>query len=179
MRKLGFYIVLMLFVNGLYSQSGSQALYDLFPALPTSMTNQELTSIIKPERKIEEKFCTNLTSAYTVGGGQEYFVIGKYEVGKIIHLMYGVVSYIDKTSNDYSMNIACSSFNSKNGEMVTAGLQNYLGMVGNDALKRESNYLISGEVITFVMISTDNSNKVEKETTKYKFGKYLEFISRE
>lgn len=163
----------------LTAQTGSQALYDLFPTLPTSMTNQELTSIIKADRKLDEKSCMSLSSGYTMGGGQEYYVIGKYEVGKTVHLMYGVVNYYDKNNNDYAMNVACSSFNSKNGEMVQGGLQNYLCMTGQDALKRESNYLISGDVITFVMISTDKSNKVEKETTKYKFGKFLEFISRE
>ncbi len=176
-------ITLLFFAVSMYivstAQTGSQALYDLFPALPTSMTNQELNSIIRPDRKLEVQSCVNLSSGYVMDGGQEYYVIGKYEVGKTIHLMYGVVNYYDKANNDYSMNVACSSFNSKNGEMVQGGLQNYLCMTGQDALKRESNYLISGDVITFVMMSTDKSNNVEKETTKYKFSKFLEFISRE
>lgn len=163
------------------AQTASPELFDRFKGvdLPSSMSNTDLSNIITPGRKVEEKLCSQLTGAYTAGGNQEIYVIGRYESGKTVHLMYGFVSYYDKANNDYAMNVACSSYNGKTGEMVQAGLQNYLCMVGQDALRRESSYSISGDVITFVMKSTDKENKSEMETTKYKFGKFLEFISRE
>ena len=178
MKKYMFILLVMTVVNGLNAQVGSQELYDKFPTLPTSMTNDDLKAIINPSNLLSDKLSAQLASSFIPGGMNEYFVIGKYTSGKTIHLLYGAVNWYDKSANDYAMNVACSSFNAKSGEMVLAGLQNYLCMVGQDALKRESSYSVSGDLITFIMKSTDKQNNVETETTQYKFGKFLEFISR-
>jgi hypothetical protein len=170
---LGIFIAL-----NINAQVGSKALYDLFPVLPTSMTNDDLKGIITPSKRLDDKSSSQLSSAYIPNAMSEYYIIGKYEVGKLIHLLYGAVNFYDKATNDYAMNVACSSYNTKNDEMIVAGLQNYLCMVGQDALKRESRFSVSGDIITFVMKSTDAKNNTEVETTKYKFSKFLEFISR-
>jgi hypothetical protein len=178
MKKYMFILLLMSLVNGLNAQVGSQELYDEFPALPSSMTNNDLKAIISPSTLLNDKLSAQLASSFIPGGMNEYFVIGKYSVGKTIHLLYGAVNWYDKSKNDYAMNVACSSFNSKSGEMVLGGLKNYLCMVGQDALTRESSFSVSGDLITFIMKSTDKQGNVETETTQYKFSKFLEFVSR-
>lgn len=157
----------------------TKELYDAFKGLPFSMTNDELKAIVTPEKKVDDKLCYNLNKSY-VAGSEEYYSIGKVNFSdKVYHYFYGVVTYNDRAKNDFVMQVACSSFNISSGEMVKGGLQNYLCMVGRDALIRESSYSYAGGVITFVMKSTDQSNVTTTETVKYKAGKFLEFLSRE
>jgi len=161
------------------AQTGSKELYGMFKDMPTSMTNDDLRATITKANLLDPAYASQLSAAYSPELGQEYYTIGKYVSGKVVHLFFGSVQWFDKAKDDYSMQIACSTFNMKNGEMPRGGLQNYLGMVGQDALKRETTILIEGDKIMFTMKSTDKENKVEVEKQTYKLAGYLEFVSRE
>ncbi len=176
-----FFVLCFVLCSGiiLNAQTGSKELYGMFKDMPASMSNDDLKAIITKTNLLDPAYASTLTTAYSPETGQEIYTIGKFVSGKVIHLFYGQVSWYDKKTNDYSMNIACSTFNIKTGEMPRGGLQNYLGMVGQDALKRESTILIEGDKIIFTMTSTDSNNKVEVEKQTYKLAGYLEFVSRD
>lgn len=178
MKKIILSISFLLLMGGLTAQTGSKELYGMFRDMPASMNNDDLKAIVTKSNLIDPSFSTQLTSAF-VPGSQEIYSIGKVEVGKVVHLFYGVVSWYDKATNDYSMNVACSSFNIKSGEMPRGGLQNYLCMTGQDAMKRESTIKMEGDKIIFTMTSTSKENKVEVEKVTYKLAGYLEFVGRE
>lgn len=179
MKKLIFVFCAALLLNSVTAQTGSKELYGMFKDMPASMSNDDLIATITKTNLLDPAYASMLSTAYSPGTGQEYYTIGKYVSGKVIHLFYGSVNWYDKANNDYAMNIVCSTFNIKTGEMPRGGLQNYLGMVGQDALKRETTILIEGDKIMFTMKSTDKDNKVEVEKQTYKLAGYLEFVSRE
>jgi hypothetical protein len=177
MKKIVLMFCLLGTVAVIEAQMGSKELYAKFGAMPLSMNNENIQACINEGNLLNTALSTQLSAGF-VPGSQEIYPIGKIEVGSATHLFYGVVNWYDKSTNDYAMNVACSSFK-KNGEMPRGGLQNYLCMTGQDALKRESTIQVEGDKIIFTMTSTDKENKVEIEKVTYKLAGYLEFISRE
>lgn len=178
MRKSLLSISLFLLSITVFAQTGSKELYGMFKEMPTSMEDKDLKAIVTKANLLDPAYSVQISSGF-VPGSEEIYTIGKVEVGKVVHLFYGVVYWNDKATNDYSMNVACSSFNIKSGEMPRGGLQNYLCMTGKDALTRSSTIKIEGDKIIFTMTSTDKENKVEVEKVTYKMAGYLEFVTRE
>lgn len=160
----------------LNAQTGSDKLYNSFPSLSSSMENSDLVRLVKSGKSLDSEFFSALSVGYLGTQDHEIYLIGKAITGKVVHLLYGIVSYRERASFDYSMNEAYSSFNSKSHKLQGAGLQNYLTMSGQDALKREGSYEYSNGMITFTLKSTDKSGKLETETNTYKFAKYLEIV---
>lgn len=176
MKKIALILFAQACVFVSFAQNASQALYDLFPALPAGMSNEEIVRLKDGKNPIDKSYFEVLKiNGYNV----EAFPVGKFVSGKTIHLLYANVSYYMGDKNDYLITFTMASFNQKSGEMVVAGLQHYLAMSGQDAQKRSSNYSLSGDLITFTIISTDKKGITEKETTTYKLGKYLEFVGRQ
>lgn len=176
MKNLLIATALLITTSVLNAQTGSDELYNSFPSLPSSMENSDLVRLVKSGKSLDSEFFSALSVGYLGTQDHEIYPIGKVITGKVVHLIYGIVSYRDRSTFDYSMNVACSSFNSKSHELQGAGLQNYLTMSGQDALKREGSYEYSNGMITFTLKSTDKSGKVETETNTYKFAKYLEIV---
>jgi hypothetical protein len=177
MKKIMLMFCFLGTITLLGAQTGSKELYAKFGAMPSSMNNENIQACIKESNLLSTAFSLQLSAGF-VAGSEEIYPIGKIEVGNVFHLFYGVVNWYDKSNNDYSMNVACSTFK-KNGEMPRGGLQNYLCMTGQDALKRESTIQVDGDKIIFTMTSTSKENKVEIEKVTYKLAGFLEFVSRE
>lgn len=177
MRKVPFVAAVWLMLSCMaYGQNATPALFNLFGALPKSMSNEQLIQLKDEGHKIPSVYYNTLQ---VVNDDHEVFPIGKVEVDKITHLFYADVKY-GKSNNpdDYLIDVSSVAFDTKTGQMVEPGVNFYLGMVGRDAMFRSSHFKVNNDTITFTIITSDANGKRSVETTTYRMtGKHLEFVS--
>jgi hypothetical protein len=152
---------------------GSQALYDAFPAMPSSLSNDDLQKVSKGV-KLDNKLAVSLDEDHV--SGTWFFPIGKIETKKSVILIYG--RYHDFEGDNGLLNGVIQTFNKKTGEPIPGGLQHYVFMTGEDALRRESTVKWDGTTlsVTIVSYNRDTKEQTESESTTYKLsGDKLEF----
>ncbi len=162
---------LTIILTGLSSFSqGSQQLYDAFPPMPSSVSNDDLIQI-KRGNALDSELAAALNQ-YTIAGN--YFAIGKIETKKSVILIYGSCRELDEDKDENpAMTGVVNTFDKKTGEAVAGGLQHYLFMVGEDAMRRESSIAFDGSRIVFHMDSFDleSGRKKESESNAFAVGK--------
>ncbi len=155
-------------------QKATPEFLNLFGPLPAFMSDAEIRNIPKTAERISAQYLTALSN---VSFGHTYFPVGKVVSGKTVHVIFADFRPgITSDPRDFLITLTAHSYNQKSGEMVVGGSVSYLAMCGRDQLFRESSFKVSGEEITFTIISTDEKGQKETESATYRFSKSLEFV---
>lgn len=149
-------------------------LFNIFSDIPQEMTAKELTKLGQNGIKIPEKYYDILD--FQPLFGSYIVVIGKVEKGSKVILLYMDVQGKDRY-NAGKIAITSKTLLKKDGEIdmsahhiLDVGLDGSTQYTGS--FEREGD-----DYIIFHQKSTEKDGKEERESSKYKFGKYLEFDS--
>jgi hypothetical protein len=174
MKKLISCALFTLWVFSVFGQKATPDFLNLFGPLPASMSDTEIRNIPKKAERIGAQYLAALSN---VSFGHTYFPVGKVVSGKTVHIIFADFRPgITSDPGDFLITLTAHSYNQKSGEMVVGGSVNYLAMSGRDQLFRESSFTVSGDEITFTIVSTDEKGRKQTESSTYRFAKSLEFV---
>ncbi|MEZ4936086.1 MAG: hypothetical protein R2799_00680 [Crocinitomicaceae bacterium] len=151
-------------------------LFSCFGEIPKSMSSEELTELGKTGKKIPEEFYSILDFTPLSGG---YIVpVGKVEKGNKVIILYLEVAG-NEAYNSGKVSLTYKSIEKKSGEVYMSS--HHLLDVGLDGDTQYSgSFELQGDdFIIFKQKSKESNGEIKNDISKYKFGRYLEFVSRD
>lgn len=149
-------------------------LFEMFGEIPQKMSAEDLKNHGQSGTKIPKKYydLLDFQSFY----GSYIVMIGKVEKGGRVILLYMTVEGKDQY-NAGKVALTCKTLLKKDGEIDMSA--HHILDVGLDGRTQYSgNFERDGvDYIIFNQEATEPDGKKTKESSKYKFGKYLEFDS--
>ncbi len=177
MKTPTLFLLAFLVVQISYGQA-TEALYDLFPTLPSSVTNDDLRAL--PDK------ATRIPGEYNIPLRHRDITIKIYPIGKIETKKAVILFYADQspapTKHEVDLiTVNSIAFRKKSGAEIPGSSMSYLTMSGDDAYYRKGDINFSGKEVVFRTQNFKEKGGDLKETTHevYAVGKKgLEFVSK-
>jgi len=122
-------------------------LFDAFPPMPASVSDDDLQKMITSKKFLDAKFDAVLDVDKSLE--QKIYPVGKIETKTTVILIFGKINHGLYPDNP-AMSGVSMAFNKKTGKFITGTLQHYLFMTGEDAFRRKGQITYSNDTLKFV-----------------------------